>query len=190
MLSNDPFKSDTITKETVMMVLRPTWEFTNAKNDVTYEFTFVVPLKKIYISGTEGDELDLTQSQLEVRVTYDPPEEESQKPTEDEPTGTLPSTTLGSPPSRLESEAAITDMTIRQVPSTMNDDYDPRRTYAMQGEEGDNDLDVNTPDNHSMPCALYVKRLSVDTTLTSRRRGFQHAQLGHLLAQVVHQPGL
>ena len=67
MLSSEPFKSDTIAKEMVMKVLRHNWEFTDVKNNVTCEFTFEVPFKKCYISWeiNKGNELDLTQSQLD-----------------------------------------------------------------------------------------------------------------------------
>lgn len=49
MLSIEPFGSTAINKDTLMKVLRQTWEYEDG-DGVTYEFVFVVPFKKIYIS--------------------------------------------------------------------------------------------------------------------------------------------
>ncbi|KAL9190598.1 hypothetical protein ACHAXT_000304 [Thalassiosira profunda] len=68
MLSIEPFRTATISKETVMKVLRQTWEY--QEDGVLYRLAFVVPFKKLYISWEidEGDELDLTQCQLMAAV--------------------------------------------------------------------------------------------------------------------------
>ena len=82
MLSIEPFQSNTISNDTVRKVLRQSWSY--EENNLVHKFTFKVPFEKEYISWQidEGDELDMTQAQLEANVEYtaaSAPMEESDK---------------------------------------------------------------------------------------------------------------
>lgn len=153
MLSIEQFKSETITTETVMKVLRQTWKHYDEVTNITYEITCVVPFKKIYISWEidAGDELDLTQCQLEVQVRRDPLEEQVE-----ETVGETVSSELV--PGR--SDAAVC---IRMATSTVNNEHTVHKNYD------DNDVhdDDNSLDAHSMPNAVYVKTMSTDTASSS-----------------------
>eukprot|EP00571_Detonula_confervacea_P008500 CAMPEP_0172314452 /NCGR_PEP_ID=MMETSP1058-20130122/22572_1 /TAXON_ID=83371 /ORGANISM="Detonula confervacea, Strain CCMP 353" /LENGTH=512 /DNA_ID=CAMNT_0013028327 /DNA_START=42 /DNA_END=1580 /DNA_ORIENTATION=- len=145
-------------KETVMKVLRQTWEYQD--ENIVYQITCVVPFKKIYISWEidDGDELDLTQCQLDVQVRYDPPEPE----VEDDPgtvmTESVPETmTEASETCKLQSDAAIL-----MVTSTVNNDH-----VENDENDDDDDDDDNSLDDHSMPNAVYVKTMSIDTVSSS-----------------------
>ncbi|KAL7542630.1 hypothetical protein ACHAXR_011942 [Thalassiosira sp. AJA248-18] len=153
MLSIEPFRSLTINKDTVMKVLRQTWEYKAEEENVTYKFTFVVPFKKIYISWEidEGDELDLMQCQLEVTVEYDPPQEEEEAPEEPKKPVEEEVDEMGEPEKanvNLDSDHAI------PVISTVNE------VVHEDGEEDSLDVD-------SMPGEVYVKTLSIDSTVTT-----------------------
>ncbi|KAL7553950.1 hypothetical protein ACHAWF_017307 [Thalassiosira exigua] len=139
MLSIEPFRSTTISKETVMKVLRQTWEY--ELDGVLHKLTLVVPFKKIYISWEidEGDELDLTQSQLEVTLRCDDLLEAGQS----EPTMGL---------SGLDTDAA------NPVTNTVRED--------VVEYERDDDVTDGFTENGSMPNAVFVKAISIESTVT------------------------
>lgn len=165
MLSIEPFGSTAINKDTLMKVLRQTWEYEDG-DGVTYEFVFVVPFKKIYISWEidNGDELDLTQCRLEATVTYDPPEPESEEDDE--------------PESEEAGQAAETVEPISEEGTPMNESHTNKLGFAsdhalpaaatvndVKYEDGEADT---LDDQSSMPGEVYVRTTSIDhTTLSS-----------------------
>ncbi|EJK45414.1 hypothetical protein THAOC_35972 [Thalassiosira oceanica] len=70
MLSIEAFQSNTISNDTVRKVLRQSWSY--EENNLVHKFTFKVPFEKEYISWQidEGDELDMTQAQLEANIEH------------------------------------------------------------------------------------------------------------------------
>jgi len=147
-LSIEQFQSEGITKkETVMKVLRQTWEY--KEENVIYTFTFAVPFKVMYISWDicDGDELDFTQSMFEVSIRYDVPED------------TEPEATIDPSVSIIESDCAAIPLKSSPISGDAT---------KMTTEKDD---DVNTLDDHSMPNAVYVRTVSGDDTLLSSTAG-------------------
>ena len=161
-LSIEPFQSTDINKDTVMKVLRQTWEY-EAEDNITYVFSFVAPFKKIYISWVidEGDELDLTQCQFDVTVRYEPPYYEAEQDanageTKESAIGT---SLGGSQANTLQTNklAAASDRTMPYA-STVN---------QVIYEDGAED----SLDHDCMPGEVYVKTMSIDSTVTTAGMG-------------------
>ena len=100
-MSIEAFQSTSVNKDTVRKVLRQTWAC--RENDIVFEFTFIVPFKKMYISWEidEGDELDLTQCKLAAAIKYDQPLQEPEAPSQPPETSKLGSS------NKLTSDAAL-----------------------------------------------------------------------------------
>ena len=117
-LSIEAFQSNAVNKDTVRKVLRQKWECKD--NGVLYEFTFVVPFQKRYMSWVidEGDELDLAHSHLEVTIKYDTSQELFMPLTTK-----VPETTM--PPEKLASDAASLELSGLEDNSEDEIDVDP-----------------------------------------------------------------
>lgn len=136
MLSIEQFKSNLIQKETVMKVLRQSWEY--EEESLFYKLTFVVPFKKMYISWeiAEGDELDLAQCQLEVTIQYNPRKKEVEDP-------------------ELE-EMSIQEQEETSTPDTIADTTPEEKKEESSIMNAVNESDDMTPDN-SMPDAVFLQ---------------------------------